>query len=631
VVVVDDAAEVRAVVKRQLRLSRRFVVVGEGGSGHDAVVLAASHRPTIMVLDASMPDLDGLQALPRVLEASPRTKVVMLSGFGGPTLYAAAMAAGAADFVEKSSPLRELPERLMRVLRDDTTIAAPAPVEETDDTHAESVLAEHLERFRTVFDQAAIGMATMTLSGTVVRANAALIEMTGRAEGKLVGTRYAGMAGPDSAEAVQHAVSIAASGVVVDVEHSVATPGPAEWVHTTMAPVADSTGRPLYILAQAQDVTSRLETIEELRASEERFRLLVDSVRDYAIFMLDPGGHITTWNRGAERMKGYAAKEIIGQHFRVFYPPAAQLSRHPEHELEIAAAEGRYEEEGWRVRKDGSRFWANVVITALFNTDGTLAGFGKVTRDITERRRAEETREAAASELADANAQLRSAADQAAQFMAVTAHELQSPVAAVAGAADLLTEHWGGLDDDERADLLHTITRGTTRLRRLLEDLLLAARLEAGSFDVTIAETPLAVAIDEALTQLPGGPADTEVRCPPGATVAADPVRLVQMLTNLVTNARKHGKPPVVIAAAAGADMVEVRVLDEGPGVDEAVADRLFEKFVQAHGRPVPGTGLGLFIVRELARAQGGDAWYERDESGRPCFSFALPGRVLVG
>ncbi|HEV7500391.1 MAG TPA: PAS domain S-box protein, partial [Vicinamibacteria bacterium] len=129
---------------------------------------------------------------------------------------------------------------------------------------------------------------------------------------------------------------------------------------------------------------------ESLHLSEERFRLLVESVHDYAIFILDPQGYVATWNAGAERMKGYKAKEIIGQHFSVFFPQEMLDRGWPAHELKTARAEGRFEDEGWRLRKDGSRFWANVVITALRDASGELIGFSKITRDLTERRRHEE-------------------------------------------------------------------------------------------------------------------------------------------------------------------------------------------------------------------------------------------------
>ena len=135
-----------------------------------------------------------------------------------------------------------------------------------------------------------------------------------------------------------------------------------------------------------QDVTAQRGAEEELRRSELRFRLLVEAVSDYAIFMLSPVGLVESWNPGAERIKGYAADEIIGKHFRIFYPLDVRQARHPEHELELALRDGHYEEEGWRIRKDGTRFWANVLITPVRDRHGDLIGFAKITRDNSERR-----------------------------------------------------------------------------------------------------------------------------------------------------------------------------------------------------------------------------------------------------
>ncbi len=145
------------------------------------------------------------------------------------------------------------------------------------------------------------------------------------------------------------------------------------------------------VLTVVRDITERKQAEIALRRSEERFRLLVEGARDYAIFMLDPEGKVATWNSGAERIKGYSADEIIGQHFSRFYPQEIVERGKPQHELEVAAAEGRFEDEGWRIRKDGSRFWANVIITALRGQDGRLLGFSKVTRDFTDRKNAEES------------------------------------------------------------------------------------------------------------------------------------------------------------------------------------------------------------------------------------------------
>jgi PAS domain S-box-containing protein len=165
------------------------------------------------------------------------------------------------------------------------------------------------------------------------------------------------------------------------------------WANVLITALYDKTGELRGFGKVTRDMTDRRLAEEALRLSEERFRLLVEGVTDYAIFMLDPTGHILTWNTGAQLIKGYTADEIIGRHFSVFYPPEDVHNRKPEWELRIARQEGTYEEEGWRVRKDGSRFWANVLITALFDQHGELRGFGKVTRDMTERKQAEEQRE----------------------------------------------------------------------------------------------------------------------------------------------------------------------------------------------------------------------------------------------
>jgi PAS domain S-box-containing protein len=162
------------------------------------------------------------------------------------------------------------------------------------------------------------------------------------------------------------------------------------WANVVITALKDEAGEVRGFLKITRDLTDRKQAEEKLRLSEERFRLMVESVKDYAIFMLDPQGRVATWNAGAERIKGYTADDIIGQHFSKFYPKEAVERGWPDEELRRAAADGRVEDEGWRVRKDGSRFWANVVITALRDESGALRGFGKVTRDLTERRRAEE-------------------------------------------------------------------------------------------------------------------------------------------------------------------------------------------------------------------------------------------------
>jgi PAS domain S-box-containing protein len=592
--------------------------VGEGADGAEAVLLAQQHRPDMMLLDVSMPGVDGLEALPRVLVASPETRVVLYTGFEEHGLALRARELGATAFIEKSVSVDALPERLLAVAAvDQRGVPEPEPTD-TGDESDDRILQEHLERFREVFEEAAIGMATMTLNGRLVRANRALAALVGRPVADLVGESYAAITGENKAleSSLQ---SILESPVdVVRLEHGLAAGPEDRRVQATLAPVRDSRGRPLYIFVQAQDVTAERAAAEALRRSEERFRLLVEAVEDYAIFMLDPTGHIVSWNSGAQRSKGWTAEEIVGQHFRVFYPPELQEARHPEHELEIALRVGHYEEEGWRVRKDGSRFWANVLITAVFNADGEHIGFAKVTRDTTRRRAMEEERMRAAETLGDANAQLEQlnqrlneTAESRAQFLAVTAHELRTPIGVLAGSADTLSQYWDALDEGERTELLDAMSSSTSRLRRLLSDLLTASRLEARALQLQTGPVPVRGVVGDAISTVRRTEPKAEILLdvPDDLKVSADRDRLAQALDNLLTNALRHGAPPVRVSAEAAGDSVEIRVSDQGQGVPEELRARLFDRF--ATGVSKGGTGLGLFIVRELARAHGGEATYE--------------------
>ncbi len=642
IVIVDDVSEVRLLIKTRLRVSGRFRVVGEGVDGADAVELAREHKPELMLLDVSMPGVDGLEALPEVLAASPATRVALYSGFEEQGLVERAHELGAAAFIEKSAPVDSLIDRLLvvaaqgvervgdEVLREQAVAATgDQPGTPTAD---QSVLDEHLERFREVFEEAAIGMATMTLTGHLVRANRALAALVQRPGAGLVGLFYGDLTDGQGAQVTSALEDIRRRPLdVVQLEHGLASGVDGRRVRATLAPVRDSGGRALYLFLQVQDVTAERAAVEELRRSEERFRLLVEAVEDYAIFMLDPTGHVVSWNGGAQRSKGYTAEEIIGQHFRVFYPPEVQQRKHPEKELEIALREGHYEEEGWRIRKDGSRFWANVLITSVFNASGEHIGFAKVTRDTTDRRRLAEEREHAAQELGAANSkleslneELRAAAQDEAKFLAVTAHELRTPVGVLGGSAELLSRHWPQLTDEERTELFDSMATSTGRLRRLLADLLTASRLQASALEVRPEPVPVADVVAEAIATLRGTRPDAEIlaEVPADLTVVADRDRLAQALDNLLTNALRHGAPPVQVAAHADSGRVVIRVSDQGAGVSVSMQPRLFQRF--ATGRSKGGTGLGLFIVRELARAQGGDALYEPATSETPAGAFVI-------
>lgn len=623
-VVIDDAPEVRLFAKAQLRRSGQFMVVGEGGTGLDAIDLVREHQPDVLLLDISMPIMDGLEALPHIRSTSPRTRVVMYTGFDSQGLAERAKQLGAAAFLEKSAGGKPLAEELTRVL--DIEVAQPDMPAATQHSPAsgrdtdERFLDEHIERFREVFESAAIGMGTMTLAGRMVRANRKLADIFGLTADEVIGRPYAALAADD--DIVTEAVMRASDAELTQFEHAARHRSHLR-VMVTISPVRDEGQRPLYFFIQVQDVTGQRAAEEQLRQSEERFRLLVEAVEDYAIFMLDPGGHVVSWNNGAERINGYTADEIVGQHFRVFYPPDKQESRHPEHELRIAIREGHYEEEGWRIRKDGSQFWASVLITVVRNQASELVGFAKVTRDITERRRIASERERTMAALGDANRQLEKAnvelvrgAEQQAQFLAITAHELRTPLSVILGSADSLATQLHEMDDAERTETVQAMRSSAARLRRLLADLLAAARLEAGVMQLQKQPVDLASVLDDAaisaLALYPN--ADIQVSGERGARAIGDADRLSQMVENLLVNAIRYGAGPIELRAGRpNADQVCIEVRDHGGGIPAEQEPTLFERFATGTRS---GTGLGLFIVRELARAHGGGARYENAHPG---------------
>jgi PAS domain S-box-containing protein len=634
IVVVDDAPEVRAVLRTSFRLSGKLDVVGEGADGAAAVELAGLHRPSLMLLDVSMPVMDGLEALPHVRKASPETRVVMYSGFDEDGLATRTAQLGAAAFIQKAGSLDALLADLLAIADPAQPDPGPSDIDDVDppaaeSTEAEIILKEHLERFGEVFADAAIGMGTLTLSGRLVRANHQLAQLLGVSGHLLVGTAYGELTGGhDSAVDVALDRVLRQSEDVAQVEHGVTGADDGRRLLATLSPVRDSRHRPLYVFLQVQDVTRQRGAEQDLRHILTRFRLLVDAVEDYAIFMLDPAGYITTWNAGAQRSKGYTAEEIIGQHFRIFYPAELQAEHHPEHELERALEAGHYEEEGWRIRKDGTRFWATVTITAVHDEDGAHIGFAKVTRDTTAHHLQRQAQDRAASTLAAAYVQINTAndnlartAEDQAKLLSMTAHELRSPVGVLAMSAELLKQRWAEIADEERDRVLDGMSESATRLQRLLADLLTVSGLQASALVLQ----PAVLDVREVLEFPVGAVRQTvpepgiEVDVDSGLRVLADRERLSQIVEHLLLNATRHGAPPVRIQAVAAGDSVRIIVRDSGPGVPAEVRRRLFERFVT--GRP-GGTGLGLHIVRELARAQGGDASYDADDNA---FVITLP------
>ena len=384
------------------------------------------------------------------------------------------------------------------------------------------------------------------------------------------------------------------------------------WASVVIDPIRSEDGTLLGFAKITRDLTERRAAQEALRVSEERFRLLVQSVTDYAIYMLDPAGMITSWNMGAERAKGYSADEIIGQHFSRFYSEDDRLAGLPARALATAKAEGRFESEGWRMRKDGSRFWANAIIDAVRADDGTLIGFAKITRDLTERREAQRVLDEA-----------REAIIQTQKMEAIgkltggVAHDFNNLLAVIVGSLDLAQRRLAsGADISRYLDNAMTAAdRGATLTQRMLA---FARKQELRLQGVDCAM--LVHGMTDMLRTTLGGAIAVEAHFPPSMRKAyADTNQLELALLNLAVNARdampqgghiRIEAAEVEVGKGERADLedgtyIRLTVHDDGEGMDAATLERAREPFFTTKGVG-KGTGLGLSMVHGFVYQCGG-------------------------
>ncbi|HEU0036083.1 MAG TPA: PAS domain S-box protein [Kofleriaceae bacterium] len=378
------------------------------------------------------------------------------------------------------------------------------------------------------------------------------------------------------------------------------------WANVVITALRDGEGRLIGFGKVTRDLTERMLAERTHLEAERRLRLLIESVQDYAIFALDANGNVATWNPGAERIKGYRADEIIGRHFSTFYPEADVQAGKCEHGLEVAARIGRFETEGWRVRKDGTQFWANVVISAVRDETGAVVGYSKVTRDLTERRRVEEERAA------------RIAAEQANrtkdEFLAMLGHELRNPLAPIVTAIQLLKIR----GDTRSMREIQIIERQVNQMTRLVDDLLDVSRIARGKIVLVRKRIDLrdvlAKAAEISIPSIDSKRQRFEVDVPMvPILVEGDEARLVQVFANLLNNASKYTPVGGRIELAVRHDprTVSVIVQDSGRGIDPALLPRVFDLFVQGYqeaDRAEGGLGIGLTLVRSLVELHGGDA-----------------------
>ncbi len=438
------------------------------------------------------------------------------------------------------------------------------------------------------------------------------------------------------------------------------------WANVLITALIDDEGKLLGFAKVTRDLTERRAAEEAVRNSEERIRLLIDSITDHAVFMLDPAGHITTWNTGAQRIKGYTSAEIVGRHFSSFYTAQDQADGKPARALATAESTGRWEEEGWRVRKEGSLFWANVVIFPMRGAGGEIAGFAKVTRDLTERRaaheralddarhiaaqdaariaaeqRAEEMHQMAqrlhaqAAELARRSEEAETANRAKSEFLAAMSHELRTPLNAIGGYAQLLQLGIGGPVSAEQREQLERIQRSQHHLLGIINDILNFSRVEAGQVTYELALFEASEVIEAVAPMVALQAQAKRIRlkvaeCSESIVAMADRAKVEQVLLNLLSNAVKFTPEDGEIEIDCGMteDHMWISVTDTGIGIPAEQMETIFAPFVQV-GRslanPKEGAGLGLAISRNLTRAMHGDLKVESVQGAGSTFTLHLP------
>lgn len=484
-----------------------------------------------------------------------------------------------------------------------------------------------IERFRLLVDSVVdYGIFMLDPGGHVVSWNTGATRIKGYTADEVMG-RHFSVFYTDEARASgwpqQELMFAKQKGRFEDEGWRVRKDGSRFWANVVITALTDPDGSHAGFAKVTRDLTERRRHEQALRESEERLRLMVESVQDYAIYMLNPQGIIQSWNAGAQILKGYSAAEVIGRHFSLFYRPEELALGMPENELRTALEKGRAEEEGWRVRKDGSRFWANVVITAIRDAEGQLRGFAKITRDMSERRRLEE---------------LERSSRRINEFLAMLAHELRNPLAPIRNAVTVLQ-----LEPSPSPVVKNSremIDRQLTHMTRLVDDLLDVGRLTTGKIRLkkeTILYNQVLSRSAEAMRPIMDARHHTfSAELPQDDVyVDADGIRLTQVIQNLLTNAAKYTPAGGRITLRCWLEGAQVwtEVSDNGLGLTQSAIEQIFELFSQGDMQSAAkesGLGIGLTLAKSLVEMHGGvlSAESEGPDQGSR-FRFSIPGKSV--
>lgn len=417
------------------------------------------------------------------------------------------------------------------------------------------------------------------------------------------------------------------------------------WANVVLTPLRDQEGNHVGYAKVTRDLTERREAELKLRQSEERLRQMFEGIKDYALITLDPEGNVTSWNEGARRIKGYEASEIIGKSFKNFYSSQDVSMGKCDYELKEAAETGRFEDEGWRIRKDGTKFWANVLITAMRDSKGKLIGFSKVTRDVTDKKRAEDLLKMAytnlenrveqrTNELSKANKELEEAVKSRDEFLSIASHELRTPLTPLKlqlQGLNRMLRSGKNLTPEKISALSEACERSVSRLASLIDNLLDVSRMNTGKMILNYEMFDLVELSNEILNgykdEIARSGSKVSSQFPQKMPVYLDRLRVEQLLTNFLMNALKYGnQKPVNWKIYLEDNLIVIEFIDQGMGIAPKDQERVFNRFERVtHDHNIGGLGLGLYISKQIVEAHGGSISLTSNVGHGATFKISIP------
>lgn len=604
---VDDNETNRYVVSRMLQ-NTGFEIT-QAATGEACLQLLAQQEIALVILDVKLPDIDGFEVCRRI-KANPTTSFIPILHLSAKFVKSEDKAHGLEGGADAYLAQPVEPIELI------ATIKALLRIREAEES------ALNLAReWQTTFDAIADGVCLLDREGKVVRCNKKITQILGKADSEINDD-----ADRERLQSILTEIQITPFSRLQKTQRreSLETYLDDRWFSVTADPVFDRQGKFSGAVCIICDITDRVKTQEALRASEERFRMLLENVEDYAIFFLDTEGRTIGWNAGAERILGYRESEIMGRSFACIFTPEELASNADKQQLSKAILEGRAENECWYLRKDGSRFWASGILTPLKDDKGKLRGFAKIMRDFTARKQAEDERAQLLAREQEARAQAESANRMKDEFLATLSHELRSPLNAMLGWAQLLNSRKFDRETTEKA--LDIIERTARTQAQLVDDLLDVSRIIQGKLLLNIRPIELTSIIGAVMDSLRPAIEAKKIQIqtildPQAGMVAGDSDRLQQVIWNLLSNAIKFTPVggQVEVRLEQKNAHVQITVSDTGKGINPEFVPYVFDRFRQADSsmtRAYNGLGLGLAIVRHLVELHGGTVDAHSDGEG---------------